>query len=319
MEFTDTRPAFPLDGYLERERYAPTLTAWLGLVLAFVLFQVVIAPVAIVFLLLGKGVPPEGLLEAFGQLAEAHTREMLVANTIGQVLGIALPAWLLARLHTSRPAALLRLGAVPWAAVVVACVGLLALTPLIQWLAALNQSIPLPRFLESFEATQIELIERILARESNLSFNLIVIALTPALCEELLFRGYFQRQVERGRGVVAGVLASGIVFGLYHLRLSQAIPLSVLGLYLAYLTWRTASLWPAIVVHFLNNGLAVVASAVLARREGGAQALEEVAVPWWGVLLGLAVAGLCFQWLERQGAAPPPVPSLSAHTGGSHV
>lgn len=121
-------------------------------------------------------------------------------------------------------------------------------------------------------------------------FNLIVLAITPALCEELLFRGYFQRQLERGVGVLWGIALSGVVFGLYHLRLTQVLPLSLLGVYLAYLTWRTGSLWPAIVVHFANNGLAVIVADFIRRREDiDMDVVDGLTVPWYVVVLSIAL------------------------------
>ena len=66
----------------------------------------------------------------------------------------------------------------------------------------------------------------------------------------------------------------------------------VLGLFLAYLTWRTGSLWPAILVHVLHNGLAVVAAQYVQTHPSyDLQALEQAAMPWYAVLGGFAIFG----------------------------
>lgn len=115
-----------------------------------------------------------------------------------------------------------------------------------------------------------------------------------------MFRGYVQRQAERGLGIVGGVLFSGIVFGLYHLRLSQAIPLCVLGIYLAWLVWRTGSLWPAIIVHFANNAFAVAIGAYIARDPDLEMAdLEQFEVPWYFLVLGLVLFGAVVVGIQR--------------------
>ncbi|MEM0961321.1 MAG: CPBP family intramembrane glutamic endopeptidase, partial [Bacteroidota bacterium] len=143
------------------------------------------------------------------------------------------------------------------------------------------------------------------------------------VCEELLFRGYLQRQVERRWGAVVSIVLVGVFFGLYHLRLSQAIPLSLLGIYFGFAVWATGSLWTGFVLHLLNNGLAVVATSV-ARSDPDldVQDLETLGVPWYLGLAGLALCLLVSRVLasrrqsvvgDRQDAQPvesaPPISS----------
>jgi len=286
----ERRPPLLLDGWLERRGISPLSMAVVGLVLAFILFQIVISPAVTLLLLLSQGVSPAEMLNAMAVIIEEHARSLLAANTIGQILGLALPAYLLARLHSSRPLAILRVRTTDIGFVVIAAIGLVALTPVIQWLGSINETIPLPEFIRRFEQSQMELIEQVLRVDTGFAFNLVVLAITPAICEELLFRGYVQRQAERGAGVVGGILISGIVFGLYHLRLTQAIPLCVLGVYLAWLTWRTGSLWPAVAVHFTNNAIAVAIGAYVAKRpDFEMEDLESMEIPWYILVLGFAI------------------------------
>ena len=77
------------------------------------------------------------------------------------------------------------------------------------------------------------MLEQILTQDFSLLFAISMLALTPAICEEVLFRGYIQRQAERSLGAWGGILFSGIIFGFYHLRLTQAVPLSLLGIFMA--------------------------------------------------------------------------------------
>lgn len=272
----------PLDGGLERHRFSPVLMAGASLLLIFFLFQVVVAPLVLVVLMVLAGVDFSGGVDLILTTLTERPVLLMVANTVGQILGIALPAWLLARLHSSRPAALLRLRPPDRRLLGLAVFGFVALVPWVQWLARVSEALPWPESVRAFEQPQIDLIEKLL--EQNLGFlpTLFMLAITPAFCEELFFRGYFQRQVERAWGAAGGVLVAGVLFGLFHLRPTQTLPLAVLGVYLAYLTWRTGSLWPAMVVHFANNGLAVVLGAyVQARPDLNVEDLEHLAVPWY--------------------------------------
>ncbi len=292
-----------LSGWLERQAFPPTMMAVVALVAAFILFQIVVSPVATVLLLMAKGVDPAQLLGDVEAIVADHAVSLLTANTIGQILGLAIPAYLLARLHADRPLAFLRIRSADAVFVGLAFAGLIAITPAVQWLGVFNEQLPLPDVIRRFEQSQIELIERVLSIDTSVLFNLLVLALTPALCEEVLFRGYVQRQAERGMGVTGGILFSGIVFGLYHLRFSQILPLCLLGLFLAYLVWRTGSLWPAIVVHFANNALAVLIGAYISQRpELGVSDIEQMDVPWYLLMLGLSIFALVIVGIERTAA-----------------
>ena len=152
---------------------------------------------------------------------------------------------------------------------------------------------------------QTDLIETaLLGSDLGFVFLFATMALTPAICEELLFRGYFQRQVERRWGVAASIGLVGLVFGLYHLRLTQALPLAALGMYLGYVVWATGSLWTGVLVHALNNGLAVAtAMYVRANPNLTVEEVEALPMPWYLVaagLLGLAAASVL---LARRRAA----------------
>ena len=282
----------PLDGGLERQRFAPLLMAFLVLVFGFILFQLVFGPIAMFVLLWQEGVTlSEFLSDPEGIIVE-HSRAMLVANTIGQILGLALPILALLGMHSSRRWAFIRLRSPDWGMMGLSIVGLAGLTPVAWWLGSLNAKIPLPEVLRQLEQSQIELIEQVFAQDLGVVFSLAVIAVTPAFCEEFLFRGYLQRQLERSTGVFWAIAITGVIFGMYHLRFSQVIPLSIIGIYMAYITWQSGSLWLAIVVHFLNNAFAVLLGLYLnTRTDIDLDTLERTVVPTPILLASFAVLG----------------------------
>lgn len=295
--------SIPLSGWIERQEFSPAVMAFVSLLAAFILFQVIISPIATFALLMAKGVSPDQMLGDLATLVEEHAASLLVANTIGQVFGLAIPAYLLARMHTSRPQAFLRLRSSDAVFVGLAVAGVIGLTPVVQWLGVINEQLPLPDAIRRFEHSQLELIERVLGLDTGVLFNIAVLALTPAICEELLFRGYVQREAERGFGTVGGILFSGVIFGAYHLRFSQILPLAALGLFLAYLVWRTGSLWPAVVVHFANNAIAVAIGAYISQRpELDLADIEQMDVPWYLLMLGVVIFAAVVMGIERTAA-----------------
>ena len=287
-----------LDGPLERRSLrSATFNFVMGLLAlggAFLVFQVLVSPLLLVIQI---GLSEGGMasLETIGnpdQLLASYTRELIISNSAGQLIGLALPALLMARLHTNGVSGYLRLRGVDLRLLLLAIVGVVGMQPVVQWLAQLNQNLPLPESVRLFEQTQLELIRSVLDSGLGVAFNLSMLALVPGLCEELLFRGYAQRQFERAAGPAGGVLLSGIIFGAYHLRPSQLLPLVVLGIYLAYLTWRTGSLWPAILVHIAHNGIAVVAARYAQEHPAyDLETLEQASMPWYAVLIGFAIVG----------------------------
>lgn len=85
-----------------------------------------------------------------------------------------------------------------------------------------------------------------------------VIAFTPAVCEEMLFRGLFFHSLKAKYRPLPAVIATAVLFGLYHMSLVKFIPTGLMGLVLALVVWRTGSIFPAMLMHFLNNACSVL-------------------------------------------------------------
>ena len=88
----------------------------------------------------------------------------------------------------------------------------------------------------------------------------ILVSFIVPFYEELFFRGYVQNAMAGRWGRWVGIIGSGLAFGLFHLIPLQAIAATTLGIVAAWLYDRTGSLWPAIVLHMVNN---FVAAAIL--------------------------------------------------------
>ncbi|PAP77274.1 CPBP family intramembrane glutamic endopeptidase [Rubrivirga marina] len=284
-----------LTGWLERNDFHPLLTAFLVFVAAFLLFQVVVAPIVLAIGVVwdlsqnGGGEPPD--MTVILEQLTTNGRLMMIANTVGQLVGFGLFAWVVAKLHSPDAREYLRIRKPDGPGLGLAAVGWATLYPVVLWTGQLNERVPMPDWLHQLEQQQVDLLEGLLlGGDLSTMFLFVALALTPAICEELLFRGYLQRQVERGWGTAASIVLVGVLFGLYHLRLSQAIPLSLLGIYLGFVVWATGSLWAGFTVHLLNNGFAVLASAVVRDSpEMDLESLESMGVPWYVGLLGIAL------------------------------
>ena len=97
-------------------------------------------------------------------------------------------------------------------------------------------------------------------RELPLWMVLFVFALTPAICEEFLFRGFVLSAFHRNSAAWAVVL-SATMFGLMHvltsnvLAIERFLPTTFMGLILGFIAVRTGSIWPGMILHACHNGL----------------------------------------------------------------
>jgi hypothetical protein len=184
---------------------------------------------------------------------------------LSQILLLLVPTVWIARLVTfSRPSFFhlrlprLRLFVLPF-------IGILSLQQMLQIYLIAQDKIPLPDALERLSdqlKAAYEEAARLLTSSGSvpeLLWVILVIALIPAFAEEFLFRGLVQRTLEKGSTPWRAAIATGIIFGAYHLNPSSFVPLSVLGIYLGFLAMRAESLWVSVAAHFYNNAAACCA------------------------------------------------------------
>jgi uncharacterized protein len=115
----------------------------------------------------------------------------------------------------------------------------------------------------------------------------MLIGLTPAICEELLFRGYIQTRLIKAFTPMAGILISSILFAAFHMDFVHVIAVFPLGLFLGWVSWRSGSLFPAMLAHFLNNVISVVAVVV-----APPEATDVLGLPTLMIAVTILVSGV---------------------------
>lgn len=100
-------------------------------------------------------------------------------------------------------------------------------------------------------------LEQAVAR-TPLAVALIVLALLPAIGEELVFRGVLARALGGRHRLALGVIGSAFAFALYHLNPIQMAGVFPLGLALGFLALRSGSIVPGMIAHLLNNAIVLV-------------------------------------------------------------
>ncbi len=133
--------------------------------------------------------------------------------------------------------------------------------PVAQFAFWINKQIPLPEWMMSMEDSTNEMITNLLITDHpyELLLNVFVIAIIPALGEELLFRGVIQKQLEKWfKHPVVAVWVAAVIFSTIHFQFQGFIPRVILGAVLGYLFYWTGNLWVPVIGHFFNNAAQVL-------------------------------------------------------------
>jgi len=115
--------------------------------------------------------------------------------------------------------------------------------------------------------------------------SLFALALTPAICEESLFRGPILRGLRQRFSGPAACLLTGILFGVMHGDIWRFIPTALLGALLSWVALTSGSIVPSMVIHLINNGALIVLGFY-----GLDQAAEKLRAPAQAEILVVAVA-----------------------------
>ncbi|MEA3445813.1 MAG: CPBP family intramembrane glutamic endopeptidase [Bacteroidota bacterium] len=206
------------------------------------------------------------------QLANVFSENMAVAkyfqilNSLGMFV---IPPFIIARLYSGDFSNYLAINKTPNLTIVLFTgAAMFAALPIISFTAELNSKLVFPESLQVIESwmrnledSAIEMTIKLLRMETFSDFlvNLLMIAILPALGEELLFRGVIQRILgDWFKNHLIAILITAFVFSAFHLQFMSFLPRFLLGIYLGYLLVWTKNIWLPIIAHFVNNAGAVI-------------------------------------------------------------
>ena len=147
-------------------------------------------------------------------------------------------------------------------------------------------------------------------------FGIISIAIMAPLVEELLFRGAIQGyMLRKGMKPLHAILIASAIFGIVHMNPIQIPFAFAIGLIFGWLYYRTGSVVPGIIGHFINNSIACIQMATLTEEEFNTKTIEWLgAGPTYALFaLSLIVMIGMFLYLKKRLPAAPDYTSLSCH------
>ncbi len=221
-----------------------------------------------------------------------------------QVVCIALPAVFMALLFTSRRKKTLLIDHWPrWQLLVAAALLALFVRPLGLSLAeGIQQLYPVSSEMES----QLGEVSHLLDSAPSPWLTYLLIALLPAFCEEIAFRGFILSGLRHVGHKWWAIGLSSVAFGLVHPILQQQIAAAAVGMVLGYLAVQTGSLLVCMVFHAIYNGLALAISELSKQASGG---LVDTRLSWlfqgeaefqpWVLVLSAMGTIAILVWLHR--------------------
>jgi uncharacterized protein len=168
-------------------------------------------------------------------------------------------------------------------------------------LAELNHMIPVPeKAAMKFQQWEDQYNKNVMGianmkTTNDYIFSLMVLALVPALFEELFFRGVLQQtMIGITKNAFAGIFITSFIFSAIHGSFYGFLPRLFLGLMLGYIFYYSKNLWLSIIAHFLNNAFGVTVLYNLSRSGKLTPEAMEESYPLYYGLIGAAAIVLLF-------------------------
>lgn len=173
-----------------------------------------------------------------------------------QILIILLPAFIFVKFWLKLPLReVYRLKKPPGGYSTIACAALISpLTITLASLAAHFQD----RFLPGAKELEKAMIEILGLAHEPIYVLVFVIGVLPGICEELLFRGVVQSLLGKRLTPPLLICVVGVLFGLFHMSLVRFVPTAIAGFFLAWVAYRSRSVFPSMLLHVCHNSLAVL-------------------------------------------------------------
>jgi uncharacterized protein len=173
----------------------------------------------------------------------------------------------------------------------------------IEWNAEINLPFSLEVVFKALEEAAMRSTEIMLQGDgfSTLLINILLLALVPALGEEIFFRGLIQGMIYKySRNKHLAVIVAAFLFSAIHFQFYGFVPRMLLGAFFGYLVICTNSIWPAVWAHFLNNSMAVVSYFILGNDISGIDDLGSKEQNAVFILVSIVISGMLMYLLFRK-------------------
>jgi uncharacterized protein len=164
-------------------------------------------------------------------------------------------------------------------------------------LGELNKLIPISKKWElKFKAMEDNYSDQVMMLANMKSFadyfiSLVMIAILPAIFEELLFRGALQQLfIDWFKKPHIAIFVTSILFSVIHFSYFGFLPRLALGMMLGYIFYFSKNIWLSMLMHFINNGVAITALYFATSNGEDAKKVMDESYPIWVAGIALIIA-----------------------------
>lgn len=175
--------------------------------------------------------------------------------------------------------------------------------PLIGASGLLSEYVEFPEWLQGMDDEYAASIEGLFSGEGvlNMLLNLVIIALLPAIGEELIFRGIVQKELHR---VIANphlvIFITSVIFSGIHLQAAGFLPKFLISYILCYSYYWGKSLIYPMILHFINNGSMTLALYFMDDELMDMDQANTPEFPWVGVIISIILCVLLVRMIKAE-------------------
>jgi len=252
-------------------------------------------------------VPLEKLADLLQNSTDANLLRFL--QSISAFFTMALPSFIFARLMNRNPFGYIGFNKAINNTQVFIIVGIVFTGLILSGaLAQANEMIPLPKTWETyFKGLENKYNKAILVIANMKSvqdyvISLVIIALLPAIFEEMLFRGALQPvMIKLTRNPLAGILITSILFSAIHMSYYGFLPRLALGVIIGYVFYFSRNLWLSSITHFLYNAVGITQIYSLSKQGPLTQdSMKDNPFPLYFGLLALVTLYVIFIFFRKE-------------------
>ena len=239
-------------------------------------------------------VPLSNLEDALLNPANANVSRVL--QVVGTLCMMALPAIFFSIIVDKKPFSYIGFGtAISFKQIAAVVLIMFAALFAGDLFAEINKWIPIPQKMalyfngleESYDKEIVALAD--MKNRTDYFISIIVIALMPAIFEEMLFRGCLQQvMISLTKNAFWGILITSALFSAIHFSYYGFLPRLFLGMVLGYIFYYSKNIWLNILGHFLNNAIGVTQIYLLSREGKLTTDSMDTHFPWFYGLAALA-------------------------------
>ncbi len=273
------------------------------------LFLFLGSAVAAVFGQMVFGLPMANISAIMENPTAEQVTALMWMNNLSQLFTFILPVIFFLIFFGKSSAHGLMLRSVDWKFVLGAMAFILLASGVVDLSSQLNHAlIPAGSAIEAWAKPMEEAVEKLTLRMMEVEglgaviITFFSVALVPAVCEELAFRGVMQPLIAKStRNVHLAIWGTAIAFSIFHMQFYGFIPRVIIGGLLGYLVIWTGSIWPSIAAHFINNAAAFAMYKIYGTMESPEGAVQS---EWYAYVISIVITLGFVVWFIKNSKWP---------------